>query len=296
MTSFPLAAGGYTALVDTLGAALCALEHDGRALVVAREPGTTTEDFRGVVCAPWPNRLADGRYRFGDRRLEVPVTEPERRTALHGLVFDREWEVVSSSSTDVVLALRLGADPGYPFAVRVEVRYTLGEDGLRVGIRARNEGEADAPFGCCSHPYVVAGAGDVDDWVLELDASSMLQVSPDRLLPTGLEDTAGGAFDFRAGRPLRGAFVDNAFTGVVPHDGRCTVRLTAPDGHGALLGWDPRAAWVQIHTGDHLVGAPRSGLAVEPMDCPPDAFNSGQDLVVLAPGTEHTLDWELRAF
>ena len=72
--------------------------------------------------------------------------------------------------------------------------------------------------------------------------------------------------------------------------------LPACDGHGALLSWDPRAKWVQIYTGDHLRGNPRGGLAVEPMDCPPDAFNSGEDLVVLAPGVEHSLSWALEAF
>jgi aldose 1-epimerase len=31
------------------------------------------------------------------------------------------------------------------------------------------------------------------------------------------------------------------------------------------------------------------------MTCPPDAFNSGTDLVVLDPGEEHTAEWALRA-
>ena len=33
----------------------------------------------------------------------------------------------------------------------------------------------------------------------------------------------------------------------------------------------------------------RKALAVEPMTCPPDAFNSGVDLVVLEPGRSHSL-------
>ncbi len=39
----------------------------------------------------------------------------------------------------------------------------------------------------------------------------------------------------------------------------------------------------------------RRGLALEPMTCPPDAFNSGTDLVVLEPGAEHTAAWTIRA-
>ena len=48
-----------------------------------------------------------------------------------------------------------------------------------------------------------------------------------------------------------------------------------------------------MFTGDSLPEPLRrtSGVAVEPMTCPPDAFRSGQDLVVLAPGQEFEGDW-----
>ncbi|WP_366518101.1 hypothetical protein [uncultured Georgenia sp.] len=52
------------------------------------------------------------------------------------------------------------------------------------------------------------------------------------------------------------------------------------------------APWLQIYTGE-LVG--RRGVAVEPMTCPPDAFNSGVDLVELAPGEQHTLTFRIDA-
>lgn len=36
--------------------------------------------------------------------------------------------------------------------------------------------------------------------------------------------------------------------------------------------------WVQVYSGEKLQ---RQGLAVEPMSCPPNAFNSGIDLLLL---------------
>ena len=44
--------------------------------------------------------------------------------------------------------------------------------------------------------------------------------------------------------------------------------------------------WLQIYSGEKLE---RRGLAVEPMSCPPDAFNSGIDVVQLKPGEAHQL-------
>lgn len=34
-------------------------------------------------------------------------------------------------------------------------------------------------------------------------------------------------------------------------------------------------------------------LAVEPLSCPPDAFNSGTDLIRLEPGQEHSVRWHI---
>jgi len=40
-------------------------------------------------------------------------------------------------------------------------------------------------------------------------------------------------------------------------------------------------------------GLGHRGLAVEPMTCPPDAFNSGTDVVVLQPGEKHEASWTI---
>ena len=44
--------------------------------------------------------------------------------------------------------------------------------------------------------------------------------------------------------------------------------------------------WVQVYSGEKLQ---RQGLAVEPMSCPPNAFNSGIDLLLLESGKPHRL-------
>jgi aldose 1-epimerase len=52
--------------------------------------------------------------------------------------------------------------------------------------------------------------------------------------------------------------------------------------------------WVQVHTADLAPPEPsRVALAVEAMTCPPDAFNSGADLRVLAPGVPTVASWTI---
>ena len=75
--------------------------------------------------------------------------------------------------------------------------------------------------------------------------------------------------------------IDNAFTGL---NGEWSVSLTDPDS-GARSTLTSDTPWMQLFTGE-AVG--RTALAVEPMTCPPDAFRTGQDLIVLKPGDSHT--------
>nr|BFE77828.1 hypothetical protein GCM10020093_004290 [Planobispora longispora] len=110
----------------------------------------------------------------------------------------------------------------------------------------------------------------------------------DRLLPRSLEDVSATPYDFGVPRVIGGVPVDHAFTGLVPDaDGLVRVRVRGPEG-GVEIRWEAAAMpWAQVCTG---TGLGYAGLAVEPMTCPPDAFNSGTDLIVLQPGekTEHS--------
>jgi aldose 1-epimerase len=205
---------------------------------------------------------------------------------------------VDESETHVTLAATIVPQDAYPWRVIVETTFALSDDGLTQTVTARNESASPVPFGTGPHPYLVAGTGSVDAWTLELPAGEVLLVTDDRLVPTDLVPVAADAerFDFRAPRIIGAAEIDHAYTGIARGErGRATVRLTDASGSGVRMTWDERCPWVQIHTADLPGRAPghRAGLAVEPMTCPPDAFNSGTDLLVIAPGATASASWTI---
>ncbi|GAA2756052.1 aldose 1-epimerase family protein [Actinopolymorpha rutila] len=292
-----ISAAGYTATVTEVGATLRELRHDGRDLVAGFAADEVRPVFRGAVLAPWPNRVIDGTYDFGGQSHQLALTEPDRHNALHGLVAWSTWQVVDHSPQRVELAHRLFPQTGYPFLLDLRAAYELSDAGLACTIAAVNAGDVDAPFGCAPHPYLVAGPGRVDDWTLELPAGRYLQVSEDRLVPQGLAEVAGTDYDFRTPKAIGTTFLDHAYTGLAADaDGVVRARVRTAEGSGVELAWDAGCPWVQVHTADRPEPElDRSGLAVEPMTCPPDAFNSGTDLVVLAPGQRHEVGWTIAA-
>lgn len=290
-----IAFGDYTAVVTEVGAHLRSLAFRGRPLIAGFDEHKVPIAFEGAVLAPWPNRLADGRYRFGATEFQVDLSEPKRHNALHGLVNWAGWTIEDVDAAGVRLTYRLWPRTGYPFLLDLSVTYRLGPDGLTFSLTATNAGDEPAPYGGSWHPYLVAGdggldSGDVDSWTVRAPAAGYLTVDPERLLP--LEVVPVSDFDFREGASLRGIEIDHALTHIAFDDaGSAAVVLTDARGVGTVMTWDDRCRWLQLCIPDaNNPRLHRRALAVEPMTCPPDAFNSGVDLVVLAPGDTHSFD------
>lgn len=285
--------GGYRAVVTECGAGLRELGYDGRPLVEGYPEDAPASGGRGQLLLPWPNRICDGRYRFDGRDHQLPLSEVARGHASHGLVRWAAWRPLEVAGDAVVLAYRLMAQPGYPWTLDLTARYAVSDDGLVVSVTATNVSTSRAPFAAGAHPYLRVGPGPVDAWELTVPARTAL-ATDERKIPTGRVGVSGGDLDFRDGRAIGSTVLDTAWTDLDRDaDGRATVVLDGPDG-GVALWMDAAHRWVQVYSGDELTPA-RSALAVEPMTAPPDAFNSGEDLVVLEPGEARSLSWGVRA-
>lgn len=240
---------------------------------------------RGQVLAPWPNRLEDGAYEFDGMKQQLPLSEPATRTAIHGLVRWSPWACVARDDVSVELEHVLFPQPGYPFALRLQVAYRLDDDGLAVRTRAENVGDKVSPFGVGHHPYIAAPSGLVDDLVLRLPASTRF-VTDDRYLPRSSEPVSGES-DFREARPIGATIVDATFTDL-ERDDDGVVRVQVGD---VTVWFDEAFEFVQVFTGDPLPDIARRSIAVEPMTCPPNAFRSGEGLIRLEPGETFEGRW-----
>lgn len=301
---FSIAGGGYRAVVTEVGAGLRELEFLGggepRPLVYGFAAQEAAHGGAGQLLAPWPNRVAGGRYRFDGEERQLDLTEPSRGNAIHGLVRWSAWRVEEQSAERVGLGLRLYPHPGYPHILDLTAAYAVSEAGLEVEVTARNVGENAAPYGYAAHPYLLPGVAPepdaADQWTLHVPAQHWVQVD-ERMNPVGLADVDGSGYDFRTARQLGQSRLDTAFGGLQRElDGIGRVRLSEPGGGRVTLWMDRGLEWIQVFTADPLDGERhRAAVAVEPMSCPPDAFNSGTDLIRLEPGVTVGHRWGIHA-
>lgn len=291
---YEITSGPFRAVITELGAGLRAFESDG----VPYLETFPARDERppmgaGAVLLPWPNRVAGGKWEFDGKPQYLDPNEPGRDNAIHGLVRFRPWRVVLHETARITLAIDIPAQPGWPVPMHAGIRYALGGRGLTVEHTVRNVGDQPVPFGVGNHPYVRAGHTPRAECDLQLAAHTVLPLDLETMNPNGpATDVADTAADFRTPMPLADIHLDTPFGDCRPEaDGLVHHRLTGPSG-GVELWADPDFKWVQVFTPDNFPGV-GSALAIEPMTCPPDALNSGIDLITLAPGQSWSGRWGL---
>lgn len=292
-----LQAGEHEAVVVEVGGGLRAYRVGGVDVLDGFGADQICPASAGQILAPWPNRIRDGRYQFTGTAYQLTLTEPARHNAIHGLVNWSRWHATASSAEHLTLEYDLPAQPGYPWTLAMRTTWSLGANGLRAEHSATNLAATPCPFGFSVHPYVYLPGVPVAELLLHVPARNRLLLDG-RMLPIGAARVAGTEFDFSEPRRIGGLVLDVAFGDVQRDpDGGSAVTLSTSDGRGVRVWADPGFGWWQVFTADTLGGERyRRSVAVEPMTCPPDAFRSGRDLIVLEPGQTWKGAWGLSPF
>ncbi|PZS16178.1 MAG: hypothetical protein DLM57_11130 [Pseudonocardiales bacterium] len=286
---FTLAAGDHEATVVEVGAGLRRYAHRGVDVTLTYGDDELPPKGCGAVLVPWPNRLRGGRYTFDGGGYQLALTEPAAGNAIHGLGRWARWVPVRHEACAVTLALDIVPQTGWPFELRVEVTYRLdAEQGLQVTAVAHNTGAVRAPFGAGFHPYLSTRGHEFGEVTVKVPARERIVVDESKV-PVGRQPVAGTPYDLRRGRRLRDLRMDDGFAGLSSAGGRGAVEVRTRSG-GARAWFDDAFGFVQVFTPDPVAGGP-AGVAVEPMTCPADAFNSGTGLIILQPGGSWTGTW-----
>jgi len=285
-------AGDQRAVVVEVGGGLRAYSAGGREILDGYGPNEMSSSDRGHALIPWPNRLQDGSYEFDGRRHQLPLNEPDRSNAIHGLVRWVAWAISAREPNRVVMEYVLHPQAGYPFSLTLNIEYALLDGGLRVRTTATNIGVDACPYGSGAHPYLTLGTATVDRLILHAPARTVLR-SDGRGLPIGTAVVEDTEYDFRQSRPIGSTTLDHAFTDLERDgDGLARVTLRDPDRGTEVSLWvDESYPYLMLFTGDPLPDVRRRSLAVEPMTCPPNAFRTGDALIRLEPGSSFTSSW-----
>ncbi len=236
--------------------------------------------YKSSILFPFPNRVQDGIYVFKQEAYQLEINEKSLHNAIHGLVFDKAFQVEQSEvkNNQANLTLSYSSDgilPGFPFAFKFSVHYIFNATGdVTVGFTVENTGEKSFPFGFGWHPYFVSENQEKSNLSFkgkERFINSERNI-PIEYVPSKLEDI------FIVGSQI----FDDAFT-------TKTAEVTLEnETYKVGLDFENKTdPYLQIYTPPH-----RKTIAIEPMTCPADAFNNKYGLKVLAP--KETYSWNMK--
>ncbi|MDQ1719173.1 MAG: aldose 1-epimerase [Pseudonocardiales bacterium] len=285
---FDIKAGDYRAAISEVGAGLAGLWRGDRPVTSPWADGVLPPMSCGAVLLPWPNRIRDGRYSYAGSQYQLPITEPAQHNASHGLVRWVRWEVAERADHSVTLTHDLVPQTGYPFELRMHIRYALSaESGLTVSTQVTNQGRQSAPFGAGFHPYLDLDGHDLDHAELEIPAATML-LTDDRQIPVGRSSVHGTPYQLSPARPVGTLRLDNGFADLT--GSKAIVKIAD---HTTEIWWSEEFQYLQVFT-PPVQRFKRTAIAVEPMTCPADAFNSCDGLIELEAGGSWSASWGIR--
>ena len=244
------------------------------------------DGVRNGLLAPFPNRIADGRYRFEDRVHDLlPGQEQPRPPIYHGFARTTLFDLHRTGTTAHAAwltfrstAIRPGTHPGYPFSLDLEVVYLIGDNTIEIEIRARNTGRTPAPYAAGWHPYFRLAA-TIDELTLQIPADCIVRTD-EALIPLHPPHTTAAleqrpAMDFRHPRQIGAAVIDACFGGLrFAPQGRAETVLRDPVTGSELRIWQLEG-YLHVFTGDTLARDRRRSIALEPVQTITDAFNRG---------------------
>jgi len=275
-------------------------------------------DYLGGTIGRYANRIAGGRFTLDGERFEVGTHD--RGNHLHGGPdgFDRRtWDVVAHDADRVRLRLvSPDGDQGFPGELTAEALFSVTPDALELELSAVTT--RPTVVNLTSHAYFnLAGAGSVDEHLLEVPASRYTPVD-ETGIPLGDHAPVGGTpFDLReptrVGDAVRSAHPQVVGARGIDHnlvvDGvgwRRMAALVAPRTATRMELWSDQPG-LQVYTGNFLDGATTSrdggllrqgdGIALEPQLAPDSPNRAGWPSAVLRPGETYRsrMAWHFRA-
>jgi aldose 1-epimerase len=171
-----------------LGGCIAGLWFDGIP-VLRSTPAQQLDSVRKAASyplVPFSNRVGQARLVWAGTSHPLIQNSAAEPHAMHGVGWQRPWEVLDDSAQFAMLSYEHKADSAWPFAFDCSQAFRLGQAELVMSLSLTNQAATPAPAGLGWHPYFVKRAGSH----IRFGAAARWEMSEDKL-PTHRVQTTG---------------------------------------------------------------------------------------------------------
>ena len=254
--------------------------HIGNQLIILENSSFSySESYAAAILFPFVSRVSRGSYEFNGKLFQLDCNTADGQNALHGLVYDKTFEVVSAAANEddceVVLKLnQIEKQKGFPYQYTLLLTYSFRPSGMALTVKATNTGDENFPFTIGWHPYF--SIPNFKNANLQFDADKQVVFNND-LIATGTKQNPFGNLLQLGDNSFDDCFIVNDHK-VILHT----------DEYDATIKVDSQDFYLQIYTPPNL-----PMMAVEPMVGMSDSFNSKLGLMELPSKKSYEITWDI---
>lgn len=254
-------------------------ERDGITIISDLEHSSYNQNYASSILFPFANRIKDGTYTYNDISYKLPCNDVESNNALHGLVYNKPFKLISKEegieASEVTLFYKENNGcNGFPFKFSIWLTYTLTEDDFSLKIKVRNDGDSTFPFTLGWHPYFLSS--DLKQSHLVFNAKEKF-INDDRGIVVGKEEISDTMFFQLGDIQFDDAFLlDNKLEFITPK-------------YKLKLHTSSTSNYLQLYTPLNS-----KSIAIEPMTGVSNSFNNKIGLKELNPNDSYKKEWVLK--
>jgi len=237
------------------------------------------DSFASAILFPFANRVNNGKYAFEGKLYSLDCNEVDNNNALHGLVYNKTFEVIKKQITSDFALIELqykavDISAGFPFKYNISITYKLSHKGLNLKLKVENKDNKSFPFTLGWHPYFLSA----DLYNSSINFESKTEVESDSKMITK------GTKLFKTPMPfqIKNSKLDNAY--VLENN---KLLFITPN-YKMCITSSAKENYLQLYTPNIS-----NLIAIEPTTGVSDSLNNKMGLQTLESGTSYTVEYLL---
>ncbi|WP_165453865.1 aldose 1-epimerase [Hyunsoonleella flava] len=262
------------------GASLQELTLNNHNIIQDLSPLDYATTYASSILFPFANRIKDGIYSFNDSQYEFPINVRDEQNALHGLVFNKTFEVVEENTTEknAMVALQYIQTElidGFPYTFKIKLVYIFSKTALDLKMYVENTDTKPFPFTVGWHPYFTSN--NLFESTLNMNCKEKI-ILGDRNITTGTTP-----IHENISIKIRDEFFDDCWMlnsdEVVFKTPKYNLKFNATGNNNFIQAYTP----------------PRKNtIAIEPTTGVSDSFNNKIGLQTLPPNESYEITWNVK--
>ncbi|WP_228853029.1 aldose 1-epimerase [Aegicerativicinus sediminis] len=269
----------YSKIYLNKGASLQELVLGNNHIIKNMSPMTYEETYASSILFPFANRVKDGKYRFENKTYQLEINETDLNNALHGLVYNKTFEIINEEVTDTSATVKLAYHEtkklnGFPYSYSVYLDYTLKDFDLEIKVSVKNTDTKTFPFTLGWHPYFVSD--NLGESLLMFDSNKKLKWD-NRNITTGILETEVPKVLKIQNQEFNDCFLLNS----------SVVHFQTPK-YLLILMSSESDGFLQLYTPPK-----KNTIAIEPTTGVSDSLNNKIGLKTLKPNNDYEVEWNV---